>query len=183
MQKGQFSASPCACNWDQSAGSAAAVPPELNKGDVIFPGLLPYAIAPALPGAASAALPHAALGSVSGERMRQSPVTAALEVLSVSRKGRCIRKKNQHHKNPTIFHQLWSEFPPQKYYRAWNSTTDKFCCLQHPWNHRTGGSKGTLGLFGSYRVRKREKKRFKKIQVEAKDRKHIPLSSSKSAKL
>lgn len=103
MQKGQFSASPCACNWDQSAGSAAAVPPELNKGDVIFPGLLPYAIAPALPGAASAALPHAALGSVSGKRMRQSPVTAALEVLSVSRKRRCIRKKKNTTKIPQFF--------------------------------------------------------------------------------
>lgn len=157
MQKGQFLASPCACNWDQSAGSAAAVPPELNKGDVIFPGLLPYAVAPALPGAASAALPHAALGSVSGERKRQRSVTAALQVLPVSRKGRCIWKKTP--QNPTVFHQLWSEFPPQKYYRAWNSMPDKLCCLQHSWKHRTGGSKGILGLFGPHIVGERRKQK------------------------
>lgn len=68
MQTDRFWASLYACSWDQSAGSAAAVPPGWNKGDAVSPGPLPCANVPALPAAASAALPHAILGSISGEK-------------------------------------------------------------------------------------------------------------------
>lgn len=61
---------------------------------------------------------------------------------------------------------------------------DKLCCLQHSWKHRTGSSKGMLGLFGRHIVGERgKKKRFKKIPVETEDRKYIPVSSNKLARL